>query len=1025
MRNYFISLTFLIFFTTIHSQNPPEINIDSMLIDIDKSSFTSGILYDRTVSWANIASFNQDKNVSNKGHFEQALLELHKASNQQKFIPHTQLRTYYTHDSIQNVVDIGILNATFHQLNFNQDNENAGALRVVNEKFEKINNNKESFIEIHTLVIAPLKEYLVGENITFLFNSNFLLEDAPSKNIMSLTANFETQEDFVIIENGAFLNNSIQINYTTEGYKILSFTVDFDDGSTITTQATVHVGLTAPPSGPMIEDGTTDATIPFQGYDESVAINGHLEFRIFYGNPQAKLLKPVIIIDGFDPGDKRKIQDSDSSLPSEEHISIEEMMIYFESGNPTPVQIIPLLRSLGYDVVIVNHPTYFRGSTEIDGGADFIERNALTHVQLYQQLNTLLNQNNSTEELIIVGPSMGGLISRYALSYMETNNIDHNTRLWVSIDSPHLGANIPIGLQSLINQAAPNNVAAQDFVDNQLGSTAAKQQLIEQFNGWNGNQLKQDFFDARTVSQGYAENRGHPFYTNFYTNLFNNGLANSNGFPQNSRKIVMINGSLKGNNIFYNPFTQQQDNYNGAGQIGVNIRGFQTVCFPFPICWDLHIASLEGFTMPNFNTNSKVSRFKKLFNDDSKYATNINSRGNMDNISGGWYPGYEQVAGPIDGADPVVPSGGFWSSWDGVFSTVFSILSDILGGADLTVYSNEYSHSFIPTISSLGFRSPDFNWNQNLNRNLVCTGEIPFDTYFGPSNNERHTSFTQESVTWLLQELGGNHQPPIVYLESDDIQGPNAICQNIPVTYDFDTCVAPPVQSWEVSGNIQILTSDDSSVTVETTTSSSGNGFIRAIFPNQTVQKDIWVGTPMSPGSLSGPEIVTSGSLAYYSGGFSQGATGYQWWLPHPYDVASPIDYFNDNWQVLPNAGNATNIFTGYAGNNGLVQLMGVNECGPGDAAMLYVEHGSGGGGTIPLVPYPNTSDTSFNLDFSTYPSGNYYIYIYDAYSNIMYQGESTNIEKTIETVNIPNGLYYLHIHDGNEVTAIQLVIEH
>ena len=1025
MRNYFISIAFLFFFKSLNAQIPPEVHIDSMLVNIDKSSFTSGILYDRTVPWANISSFNQDKNVSNKGHFEQALLELYKASKEQKLISHTQLRSSSTHDSIKDVVDIGILNVVFHQLNYNQENEAEGALRVINDKFEKINNNASSFLEKQSLIISPLKEYLIGESITFNFHHDFLLQDAPSKNIASLTANFETQQDHTIIENGVFVTTSVPVNYTNTGYKLLTFDATFEDGSTITTQAIVHVGLTPPPAGPMIEDGSIDANIPFQGYDETTAIHGHLEYRIFYGNPQALLKKPVIIIDGFDPGDKRKIQDSDSGLPADEHFSIEEMMIYFENGNPVPVQIIPLLRNLGYDVVIVNHPTYYRSGETIDGGADFIERNALTHVQLYQHLNNRLDQNNSNEELVIVGPSMGGLISRYALSYMEANNIDHNTRLWVSIDSPHLGANIPIGLQSLINQAAPDNVAAQDFVENQLGSAAARQQLIEQFNGWNGNQLKQEFFNARTISQGYLESRGHPFYTTFYTDLFNNGLANSNGFPQSTRKIALVNGSLKGNSIFYNPFTNQQDHYNGAGQIGVNIRGFQTVCFPYPFCWDFHIASLEGYSMPNYNSNSKVSRFKKLFNDDSKYATNINSRGNMDNIPGGWYPGFEQVAGPIDGTDPIVPSGGFWSSWDGVFTTIFSVLSDLLGGADLSVVTNKYTHSFIPTISSLGFNNPDFSWGQELNRNLVCTGEIPFDTYFGPANNERHTSFTPESVAWLLEEISGNQQYPTIYLESDDLQGPETICYNIPEVFDFATCVAPPVINWEVSSNLQILASDDTSVTVQTSTTFNGSGFIKAIFSNQTVQRNIWVGTPLSPGTLEGPEVVTSGAMAYYSGGFSQGATGYEWWLPAPFDVVSPIDYFSDNWQVLPNAGNATSIFTGYGGNNGYVQLMGVNACGPGDAAILYVEHGNGGGGTVPAVPYPNTTDTSFNLDFSTYPSGTYYIYIYDSYSNIMYEGESSNIEKTVETVNIPNGVYFLHIHNGNEVSIMQLVVEH
>ena len=46
---------------------------------------------------------------------------------------------------------------------------------------------------------------------------------------------------------------------------------------------------------------------------------------------------------------------------------------------------------------------------------------------------------------------MGGLIARYGLSFMEQNSMNHETRLYISFDSPHLGANIPVSFQYLIN----------------------------------------------------------------------------------------------------------------------------------------------------------------------------------------------------------------------------------------------------------------------------------------------------------------------------------------------------------------------------------------------------------------------------------------------------------------------------------------------------------------------------------------------------------------------------------------------
>jgi len=69
------------------------------------------------------------------------------------------------------------------------------------------------------------------------------------------------------------------------------------------------------------------------------------------------------------------------------------------------------------------------------------------------------------------------------------------------------------------------------------------------------------------------------------------------------------------------------------------------------------------------------------------------------------------------------------------------------------------------------------------------------------------------------------------------------------------------------------------------------------------------------------------------------------------------------------------------------------------------------------------TNDNTLNVANYFYESGYFAFtepdFISDNYS------QSSNIDKTVETVNIPNGLYYLHIHDGNNVIINQLVINH
>src|SRR5690554_1993748 len=52
---------------------------------------------------------------------------------------------------------------------------------------------------------------------------------------------------------------------------------------------------------------TITASIAYKGYDETQAYFGQGEYEIFLDLVDGVLDKPIIILDGFDPGDTRKI----------------------------------------------------------------------------------------------------------------------------------------------------------------------------------------------------------------------------------------------------------------------------------------------------------------------------------------------------------------------------------------------------------------------------------------------------------------------------------------------------------------------------------------------------------------------------------------------------------------------------------------------------------------------------------------------------------------------------------------------
>jgi hypothetical protein len=85
----------------------------------------------------------------------------------------------------------------------------------------------------------------------------------------------------------------------------------------------------------------------------------------------------------------------------------------YKKGNDD-ISLIDSLNITGYDVIVVNH--IVNPHNDIDGGSDYIERNAFTLISLMRHIKSIQQGN---EEAVVIGPSMGGLISRYAGIYGE------------------------------------------------------------------------------------------------------------------------------------------------------------------------------------------------------------------------------------------------------------------------------------------------------------------------------------------------------------------------------------------------------------------------------------------------------------------------------------------------------------------------------------------------------------------------------------------------------------------------------
>ena len=482
-------------------------------------------------------------------------------------------------------------------------------------------------------------------------------------------------------------------------------------------------------------ESTTTASLT--GYEGATEFAGLGEYEIFLDTQNGVLDKPIILIDGFDPGDTRTVS------------GIYDLLDF--TGSQGDQNLGDLVRAEGFDVVILNFPSYFRlsdnsllniddaidtnadtvideadypGSTLVNGGADFIERNSMLLVDL---INTINSDKVGSEELVVIGPSMGGLISRYALNFMENDSQDHETRLWISFDSPHHGANVPLGFQHQFNFLGfglgddLNVVALQPVVEGLLKSPAARQMLVDHFESHLEDGSNVNFDPTKLLPEP------HPYRAVFETNI--NSLT-STGFPQDTRNVSMINGSgigapyLSANDTPVTPgFTVIDDVFNvpdsplpTTAQIGINLT-------------------------PSTVDNSQLI---------SKILVQVNFFGTIDLVD---VEANAQAPSFSDGVDAA--SGGLFNI--GAFTEGLGtegLIGDFVTALQLDRFC------FIPSVSGMALEitNDEIDWYHDIDlsdpgSNGDTLNDTPFVNWYMPDDNEDHVQLTEENVDFALSEI--------------------------------------------------------------------------------------------------------------------------------------------------------------------------------------------------------------------------------------------------------------------------------
>lgn len=227
----------------------------------------------------------------------------------------------------------------------------------------------------------------------------------------------------------------VSVNYSSSGYKELKLKLYTTTGLALETHSTMYV-VNVDVDIPTRADGgaiePTDSIIRETVYN-GVTVRAQMTY--YTSSPDGAIRKPFILVEGFDPWIlEYLINDIDDSLPV--HLGFTNHVDFAkEFYNNTAL-------GSDYDLLYIDWENSL---------AD-IRANAQLLIMLIEEINEMKASAGSTETNVVFGQSMGGLVARYALRTMENDNKPHQVSTYVSHDSPHLGANVPLGALYFIPQ---------------------------------------------------------------------------------------------------------------------------------------------------------------------------------------------------------------------------------------------------------------------------------------------------------------------------------------------------------------------------------------------------------------------------------------------------------------------------------------------------------------------------------------------------------------------------------------------
>ena len=409
--------------------------------NLDKSRIPYGILLDCGMEFTNIQAFDgilRDTTITDS----QTITDVYKtllmsrvSESSTGFITPREYTNRWYSQRQNGVVTLSGLYFKYSKFN---DNAYPNKLNYTNNQFSDkfVSGVWQNPYDVKQLfVMAPAVNSYKDLSFQVKLPSNiFLTNDQAS--IQNIQIDFADGLGFRVVTP----NQLVSVSYTVDDIYTWQYKITLTNGQTLLSHSKVTIG---DPSlrdcvichGPIYSKNTNKAGSSISGYSKvpitaTTPYNGQYgsaTLYIRYANGGSTIRKPLIVAEGFDTG---------VILNPEQEGGDYNVNTFLKNVNNSGSDLPFALSS--YDIIFVDW----------NNGVDFIQKNAYVLEEVIKYVNAQKAIAGSTTPNVVMGQSMGGLVARYALRDIELNrNFNHDTNLYISHDTPHLGANTPLSVQ--------------------------------------------------------------------------------------------------------------------------------------------------------------------------------------------------------------------------------------------------------------------------------------------------------------------------------------------------------------------------------------------------------------------------------------------------------------------------------------------------------------------------------------------------------------------------------------------------